>query len=156
MKVELDEANVIADQAKSTWEKLRKERDFHKTHQDRVNGEKLNIGQNIKKMKDLHEDYEEKIEEIQKKHLYAVKEKALLKLEKDKLQKRVNDIQTKIKEYEEKVQKQIDQSMRKQRQGGRTERAIQIKGKNTPWPEDARPNPYLQETFENINERMNS
>jgi len=54
-------------------------------------------------MKDLHEDYEEKIEEIQKKHLYAVKEKALLKLEKDKLQKRVNDIQTKIKEYEEKV-----------------------------------------------------
>jgi len=32
MKVELKEANVIAEQAKSTWEKLRKERDFHKTH----------------------------------------------------------------------------------------------------------------------------
>ena len=32
MKVELQEANVIAEQAKSTWEKLRKERDFHKTH----------------------------------------------------------------------------------------------------------------------------
>jgi hypothetical protein len=43
MKVELKEANVIADQAKSTWEKLRKERDFHRTHQDRVNGEKLSI-----------------------------------------------------------------------------------------------------------------
>ena len=43
MKVELKEANVIADQAKSTWEKLRKERDFHKTHQDRVNGEKVTI-----------------------------------------------------------------------------------------------------------------
>lgn len=93
MKVELKEANVIADQAKSTWEKLRKERDFHRTHQDRVNGEKLSISQNIKRMKDLHEDYEEKIEEIQKKHLYAVKEKALLKLEKDKLQKKVVDIQ---------------------------------------------------------------
>lgn len=93
MKVELKEANVIADQAKSTWEKLRKERDFHRTHQDRVNGEKLSISQNIKRMKDLHEDYEEKIEEIQKKHLYAVKEKALLKLEKDKLQKKVMDIQ---------------------------------------------------------------
>ena len=65
MKVELKEANVIADQAKSTWEKLRKERDFHRTHQDRVNGEKVTIAQNIKKMKDLHEDYEEKIEEIQ-------------------------------------------------------------------------------------------
>jgi len=36
-------------------------------------------------MRDLQEEYEEKIEEIQKKHLYVVKEKALLKLEKDKL-----------------------------------------------------------------------
>jgi hypothetical protein len=53
----------------------------------------------------LHEDYEEKIEEIQKKHLQAVKEKALLKLEKDKAQKRVAEIQTTIKLQEEKVQK---------------------------------------------------
>jgi len=40
----------------------------------------------------LHEEYEEKVEEITKKHLYAVKEKALLKLEKDKLQKKVQEI----------------------------------------------------------------
>ena len=85
MKVELEEANVIADQAKSTWEKLRKERDFHKTHQDRVNGEKVTISQNIKRMKDLHEDYEEKIEELKRRYLVEVKEKALLKLEKDKI-----------------------------------------------------------------------
>ena len=83
---------MIAEQAKSTWEKLRKERDFHRTHQDRVNGEKVTIFQNIKRMRDLHEEYEEKIEEIQKKHLAAVKEKALIKLEKDKLQKRATDI----------------------------------------------------------------
>ena len=155
MKVELKEANVIADQAKSTWEKLRKERDFHKTHQDRVNGEKVTIAQNIKRMKDLHEDYEEKIEEIKKKHLHAVKEKALLKLEKDKLQKKVVDIQRTIKSHEEKVQKQIDASMKKQRMGGRgAQRQMQVKGMNTPWPEDARPNPYLSETFENFNERL--
>ncbi len=43
-------------------------------------------------MRDLHEEYEEKIEEIQKKHLAAVKEKALIKLEKDKLQKKATDI----------------------------------------------------------------
>jgi len=40
----------------------------------------------------LHEEYEEKVEEITKKHLHAVKEKALLKLEKDKLQKRDQEI----------------------------------------------------------------
>lgn len=64
-------------------------------------------------MKDLHEEYEEKIEEISRKHLHAVKEKALIKLEKDKLQKRVTDIQTEIRKHEEKVQKQIDASMKK-------------------------------------------
>jgi len=96
---------VIANQAKSTWEQLRKERDFHKTHQDRVNNEKITISSNIKKMKDLQEDYDDKIEEIQKKHLQAVKEKALLKLEKDKAIKKVEDIQKKIKDHEAKVQK---------------------------------------------------
>lgn len=70
-----------------------------------MNGEKVTIQQNIKRMKDLHEEYEEKIEEIQRKHLYAVKEKALIKLEKDKLQKRVFEIQSEIKKHEEKVQK---------------------------------------------------
>lgn len=79
-------------------------------------------------MKDLHEDYEEKIEEIQKKHLYAVKEKALLKLEKDKLQKRVQEIQKMIKDHEEKVQKQIDASMKKQRMGGKINQTMPVKG----------------------------
>ena len=53
MKVELADANIIAEQAKSTWEKLRKERDFHRTHQDRVNGEKVTINKKIKQIKDL-------------------------------------------------------------------------------------------------------
>ena len=105
-------------------------------------------------MKDLHEDYEEKIEEIKRKHLHAVKEKALLKLEKDKTAKKVLDIQKQIRDHEEKVQKQIDASMRKQRMGGRAERTITVKGNNTPWPEDARPNPYLSETFEAINDKL--
>jgi hypothetical protein len=65
----------------------------------------LTIAGNIKKMKDLLEDYDEKIEEIQKRHLQAVKEKALLKLDKDKASKRANDIQMTIKEHETKVQK---------------------------------------------------
>ncbi len=55
MKSELGEATIAAEQAKSTWEKLRKERDFHKTHQNRVNGEKVTISGNIKKIRELHE-----------------------------------------------------------------------------------------------------
>ena len=43
LEVELKIANKSAEQSVSTWEKLRKERDFHKTHQDRVNSEKVTI-----------------------------------------------------------------------------------------------------------------
>ena len=43
-------------------------------------------------MKDLHEDYVDKIEEVQRKNLMAVKDKALLKLEKDKANKKVQEI----------------------------------------------------------------
>ena len=108
MRTELETAKVIADDAKSTWEKLRKERDYHKTHQDRVNGEKLEISQTIKEIKVSHELVEDKIEEVKKKLLDTTKEKALLKLEKDKLQKRAFNLQGTIKAQEEKVQKDIE------------------------------------------------
>lgn len=40
--------------------------------------------------------------------------------------------------------------------GGRDDRAITLKGANTPWPEDARPNPYLNQNFDNFSDRMQS
>jgi len=64
-------------------------------------------------MKDLLEDYQDKIEEIKKQLLNAVKEKALLKLEKDKASKKVMEIQNSIKAHETKVQAQIEASMKK-------------------------------------------
>jgi len=56
MTNELKQAKVVAENAKSTWEKLRKERDFHKHHQDRVNSEKVQITGQIKNIKQEHED----------------------------------------------------------------------------------------------------
>ena len=155
MQVELKEANIIANQAKSTWEHLRKERDFHKTHQVRVGQEKVDLSQKIKRMKEDHEDYVDKIEMVERQHLQAVKEKALLKLEKDKANKKVNEIQATIKAHEMMVQQQIESSMKKQRQGGKVDTGNAIKGQNTPWPDEFRPNPYLNETHEVWNERSN-
>jgi chromosome segregation ATPase len=56
MTNELKQAKVVAENAKSTWEKLRKERDFHKHHQDRVNNEKVEITSAIKNIKQDHDD----------------------------------------------------------------------------------------------------
>lgn len=115
MRTELDTAKVIAEEAKSTWEKLRKERDYHKTHQDRVNGEKVEISAIIKEIKASHEEVEDKIEEVKKRLLDTTKEKAMLKLEKDKLQKRAFALQREIKTNEEKVQKEIEAQHKRQR-----------------------------------------
>lgn len=57
MTTELKQAKIVAENAKSTWEKLRKERDFHKHHQDRVNGEKVMITGEIKNVKLSHEEF---------------------------------------------------------------------------------------------------
>ena len=52
MTGELKQAKIVAENAKSTWEKLRKDRDFHKHHQDRVNGEKVTFTSTIKTVKE--------------------------------------------------------------------------------------------------------
>lgn len=155
MRGELAEAKIAAEQAKSTWEKLRKERDFHKTHQNRVNTEKVTINGNIKKIRELHDQYEDRIEEIKKKLQTTLKEKALLKLEKEKLQKRVNEIQKGIKDNEDRVSKEIEESHKRQQLGMRGDmKPSPVKGKNTPYPEDARPNPFLARTYEDVNPKL--
>lgn len=105
MSEELKQAKVKAELAKSTWDKLRKERDFHKGHQDRVNREKVDVAKNIKTVKDNHRSFQERIEEVKAKLLIEQKEKALLKLEKDKLQKKAHTLQAHIKQNEADIQK---------------------------------------------------
>ena len=170
MHKELSSAKLTAEEAKSTWEKLRKERDYHKHHIGRVSTEKVTITENIKRIKSMNEEYEEKIEEVKKKVLQTQKEKALLKLEKDKLQKRAFDLQNKIKANEEKVQRQIDLTHKKQRDalnqspvGQMTESqlmGVSSIGKGTKkfvnWPEDARPNPLLATEYEPLANRLSS
>ena len=165
MRTELDSAKVVAEEAKSTWEKLRKERDYHKTHQTRVNEEKVQINQTIKNIKSSHEEIEEKIEEIKKKLLDTTKEKALLKLEKDKLQKKAKEIKDTIKANEKRVQEEIEAQHKRQKMDGNTAtnqsalfaQSTLEKGvtRNTRMPEDAKPNPFLTQTYEPIATRLN-
>ena len=145
---------MVANQAKSTWELLRKERDFHKTHQDRVNGEKITISGNIRKIKEMLETYEDRIEEIKKKLQATVKEKALLKLEKEKIQKKVDFVSAEIKETEERAQKEFEDHQKRQA-AAKNRSASPVKGKLTPYPtDDARPNPWLSRTYDDVNPRM--
>lgn len=161
MKVELTQAKVVAENAKSTWEKLRKERDFHKQHQDRVNGEKVVISNNIKAIKNHHEEFAERIDEMNKKLLATVKEKALIKLEKDKLARKAFELQAQIKSQEEKVQRNINQQHKRALADAKYSQHDGLDGstigkgtKITPYPEDARPNPFLSREYEPIHSRL--
>jgi regulator of replication initiation timing len=59
------------------------------------------------------ETYEERIEEIKKKLRSTLKEKALLKLEKEKIQKKVDGVQARIKETEERASKEFEEQYKR-------------------------------------------
>jgi len=81
-----------------------------------VEDEKLTVSKAIKQIKDNQINFQERIDEVKQNLLIEQKEKALLKLEKDKLQKRAFALQAHIKKNEAGVQKQIEESHRRQRQ----------------------------------------
>lgn len=54
LKTELDKALIIAEKTKATYDKLLKERDFHKMHHQRVQQEKKKLNGEIEKLNKLH------------------------------------------------------------------------------------------------------
>lgn len=90
VKAELAEARAVAEKASSTWDKFRKERDFHRMHHKRVAQEKNKLITDIKRLKKHYSQYEPTIKELKKKYERAMKEKMLLRLDREKLQSKVN------------------------------------------------------------------
>jgi hypothetical protein len=68
-------------------------------HYDRVQNEKKILSENIVMLKEFHEQNKERIEEINKKYEVTMKEKTLLKLERDKFYTKVENTEKQIKEY---------------------------------------------------------
>ncbi len=75
--------------ARSTYDRLRKERDFHKMHHKRVVQEKDKLIAEMKRNKKHYDSYEPLIKQLQQKYELAVKEKSLTKLERDRLLSKV-------------------------------------------------------------------
>ena len=81
--------NPFVSKARSTYDKLRKERDFHRMHHKRVVQEKNKLISDIKRLKKHYESYEPTLKQLQHKYEVAMKEKMLTKLERDRLAARV-------------------------------------------------------------------
>lgn len=84
----------IAGRAHETWDKFRKERDFHRMHHKRTVQEKHAMLKDIKRLKKHCNLYEPTIQELRHKYEAAMKEKMLLKLERDRLFSKVLSVPT--------------------------------------------------------------
>jgi sperm-associated antigen 16 protein len=69
----------VAAKAQATWDKFRKERDFHRMHHQRVLQEKNKLVEDIRRLKNHMRSYEPAIDELKKRHEAAIKEKMLIK-----------------------------------------------------------------------------
>ncbi|RKO84244.1 hypothetical protein BDK51DRAFT_33104 [Blyttiomyces helicus] len=91
LRIDVEDYKDIASKARATYDKLRKERDFHRMHHKRVVQEKNKLIGDIKRLKTHYESYEPTLKQLQHKYEIAMKEKMLTKLEKDRLAGKVRD-----------------------------------------------------------------
>merc|ERR1719450_632180 len=104
MRQELEKARQVAGTAKQSWDKFRKERDFHRMHHRRVVQEKNRLIVDLKRLKRHYEQYEPTLTELRHKYEVAMKEKMLMRLERDRLQNKVETLEGQLrKEASEEV-----------------------------------------------------
>ena len=101
LQEELDEARIIAEKARSTYDKLRKQRDFQKINHRRVQQEKQKMANDAGKEQKKLEDLNGTFQGLSNKFESAVKEKMLMKLEKDRLKARVENLELSMNQLSE-------------------------------------------------------
>lgn len=100
MKEKVEKMEAIANKARATWDKFRKERDFHKMHHKRVVQEKNKLITDLKRLKNHYTDYEPTLAAMRKKYEAAMKEKMMMKLERDRLKAKVAALELQVSQLE--------------------------------------------------------
>jgi hypothetical protein len=90
LRVDVENYKEIAGKARATYDKLLKERDFHRMHHTRVVQEKNKLIIDIKNLKKHYQGYEPTLKQLQQKYEIAMKEKMLRKIEVDRLATKVD------------------------------------------------------------------
>ncbi|TPX31721.1 hypothetical protein SmJEL517_g04996 [Synchytrium microbalum] len=90
LRADLDHAKTRAVEAQAVQEKLGKERDFHRMHHKRVVQEKARLVGEVRRLKEATALYEPELKQMRHKYEVAMKEKMMLKLERDRLHSKVS------------------------------------------------------------------
>jgi hypothetical protein len=97
---ELARARDVAQRARATWSKFRKERDFHQMHHKRVAQEKGKLVAELQRLKKHYSSYQPLLEETRGKYERAMKDKMLMKLKAEQLETKVSQLETTIRQLE--------------------------------------------------------
>jgi len=134
MKEKVEKMEQIANKARATWDKFRKERDFHKMHHKRVVQEKNKVIADLKRIKNHYADFEPALAAMRKKYEAAMKEKMMMKLERDRLKAKVTALETQVMQLES-IRPATDEASVAQRPRPRPTGAS--------LPKQPRPNPFF-------------
>merc|ERR1719305_1130186 len=93
-------ATVLATAGDTTGDKFRKERDFHRMHHRRVVQEKNKLLVDLKRLKRHYEQYEPTLIELRHKYEVAMKEKMLMRLERDRFLSKAESLQKQLSQVQ--------------------------------------------------------
>ena len=135
-QAEVGKMKAIADKAQGTWDKFRKERDFHRMHHKRVVQEKQKLVVDMKRLRKHYAAYEPTMKQLREKYEVAMKEKMLMRLEKDRMVSKVEALEAHVRSLE---QAQANSGGGGGGGGGiRGSRGAHVASKNEYWPTKVR------------------
>jgi len=140
LRDELEKARLVASKAKETWDKFRKERDFHRMHHRRIVQEKNKLIVDLKRLKKHYEQYEPTLTELRHKYEVAMKEKMLMRLERDRFLAKAESLQKQLQQAQETSKDDLSNT--------HVAEASRTKAREAAWPPEDRVNPYVNASFE--------
>jgi hypothetical protein len=143
LREQLAKMRSVTAKAQGTWDKFRKERDFHRMHHKRVVQEKGKIALDLKRLRKHYESYEPTLQELQRKYEVAMKEKMLMRLERDRMKARVATLEAAVKQMSK------DENSNGKKSTGDAPRKP-VKGRDSKLPPDDPPpvNPFALLEFD--------
>jgi len=141
LRKELEAVKLIANKAKASFDKFKKQRDYHKMHHRRVAQEKSKLVTDIKRLKRQISNFEPALAMMRKKYEQAINRAMMISLAKERTEAKIVGLTQQLQSMEKADTKGA-------RRGDRKGKTVRKKGSDSVIPSDDRPNPNLNKSFE--------
>lgn len=156
----LNKTGNIANQARESWEKLKRERDYHRMHHSRVLQEKEILIRDLKRLKKHYETFEPTLMAMKAKYEVAMKDKMMMRLERDRCKVKSDALEAQMKSWEQAAGNSLDSKEPEIKPKSDKELSTSKKLSKTshgsskdsviPPSNEIRDNPYAHTTFEPV------